>query len=276
VRTYYQLLGVADSVAAEEIKRAFRREIARYHPDKVQHLGIEFQDIAAVRASELTEAYRILMDQKSRGAYDQSLKAEGAATHPLPPPAPPAPAGPVGVSPEEPTPRPTEPPLPFVPPSDRRFQKERATTSHFIRRATLSRVREAVAAVAASAVPAAGCEFDVAFDMGAKGGLFRKTDPPLRLLAEFVRVVDAAAIQTHWPPALEASKGMDLVCLLLLGAAGMAPARELSLAVADQRRRTRTAGPILVPVDVRDWDALFPPDTPASVRAIVQWLKQKV
>ena len=61
-----------------------------------------------------------------------------------------------------------------------------------------------------------------------------------------------------------------------LGAGGMAPARELSLAVADQRRRTRAVGPILVPVDVRDWDALFPPETPASVRAIVQWLKQKV
>ncbi|MEP6918186.1 MAG: hypothetical protein ABJC89_21235, partial [Acidobacteriota bacterium] len=59
-------------------------------------------------------------------------------------------------------------------------------------------------------------------------------------------------------------------------AAGMAPARELSQAVADQRRRTRIAGPIVVPVDVRDWDALFPPDTPTAVRSIVQWLKEKV
>ena len=33
-----------------------RREIARYHPDKVQHLGPEFQEIAATRAAELTEA----------------------------------------------------------------------------------------------------------------------------------------------------------------------------------------------------------------------------
>ena len=46
-KTHYELLGVAADAPAEEIKHAFRREIAKYHPDKVQHLGQEFQDIAA-------------------------------------------------------------------------------------------------------------------------------------------------------------------------------------------------------------------------------------
>ena len=64
----------------------------------------------------------------------------------------------------------------------------------------------------------------------------------------------------------------ETVCVLLLGS-GLAPARELSAAVAEQRRKSRKAGPVLVPVDVRDWDALFPPDTPASVRAILQRLR---
>lgn len=54
---------------------------------------------------------------------------------------------------------------------------------------------------------------------------------------------------------------------------GKAPARELSAAVADQRRKSRKAGPVLVPVDVRDWEALFPPEAPASVRAIIQRLR---
>ena len=112
MRTYYQLLGVGDSAPAEDIKRAFRREIARYHPDKVQHLGVEFQDIAAVRASELTEAYRVLMDPAARRAYDESLNLEGGATD-VPPAsesAPPPPAErPVSVSPEEETQRPPEP-----------------------------------------------------------------------------------------------------------------------------------------------------------------------
>jgi hypothetical protein len=32
---------------------------------------------------------------------------------------------------------------------------------------------------------------------------------------------------------------------------------------------------VLVPVDVRDWEALFPPDTPATVRALIQRLKEE-
>ena len=35
------------AASADEIKRAFRQQIARYHPDKVQHLGKEFQALAA-------------------------------------------------------------------------------------------------------------------------------------------------------------------------------------------------------------------------------------
>ena len=42
--THYELLGVALTASSDEIRRAFRREIAKYHPDKVQHLGNEFQD----------------------------------------------------------------------------------------------------------------------------------------------------------------------------------------------------------------------------------------
>ena len=60
--TYYELLEVAPDAPADEIKRAFRREIAKYHPDKVQHLGKEFQDIAASKAAELTQAYKTLSD----------------------------------------------------------------------------------------------------------------------------------------------------------------------------------------------------------------------
>ena len=43
----------AGSAPADEIKRAFRREIAKYHPDKVQHLGREFQDIAAEKTGDV-------------------------------------------------------------------------------------------------------------------------------------------------------------------------------------------------------------------------------
>ena len=51
--TFYQLLSLESSASADDIKKAFRAEIARYHPDKVQHLGKEFQEIAATRAAQL-------------------------------------------------------------------------------------------------------------------------------------------------------------------------------------------------------------------------------
>ena len=47
VKNYYELLDLAPTATSDEIKRAFRLQIARYHPDKVQHLGKEFQDMAA-------------------------------------------------------------------------------------------------------------------------------------------------------------------------------------------------------------------------------------
>ena len=103
MKTYYEILGVPAAATADEIKRAFRREIARYHPDKVHHLGTEFQEIAAVRAAELTEAYRVLMDESARHQYDWAL---GEA----PPAAAPPPAPSSGSDP--PRSRPVQPPEP--------------------------------------------------------------------------------------------------------------------------------------------------------------------
>src|SRR5213592_3141856 len=76
-KTFYQLLEIPPAATGDEIKRAFRIQIARYHPDKVQHLGREFQDLAAERAAELTEAYRILSDEQRRASYDGRLASAG-------------------------------------------------------------------------------------------------------------------------------------------------------------------------------------------------------
>jgi len=56
---------------------------------------------------------------------------------------------------------------------------------------------------------------------------------------------------------------------------GTADAKALSSVISDLRRKGRTGGPVLVPVDVRDWDALFPPDTPTAVPTILKQLKDE-
>lgn len=268
MKTYYELLGVAPQAAANEIKRAFRREIARYHPDKVQHLGPEFQEIAATRAAELTEAYRILMDPGARERYDSGLAD-------APPRAPVTPSPTHTESPGQET-RPFHPPAPAppgeAPGRDRRFQRERATTTDLVRKAGLARLRAAVDAVVEGAVLCTAGDFDAVYSLKGKGGLFRKAEPPLRLLAKYVEHVDAAAIRQTWPSAVASGTAGETVCLLLLGS-GLAPARELSAAVAELRRQSPTPVPVVVPVDVRDWEVLFPPDAPAPVRAILQRLR---
>lgn len=264
MKTHYELLSVDPSAPAEEIKKAFRREIARYHPDKVQHLGSEFQEIAASRAAALTEAYRILMDAELRSRYDDAIVDDVDAQAPPPPPPRSEPARPV----EEPP----EPPSPGEPPRvDNRFAKDRATTTGFLRRAVLSRVADALSTVNAQPITVSG--FDAAFAIKGRKGLFKKAEPNIRLLVRVVDTVDGAAVQEVWPPAVRAVTPEDTLCVLLMGS-GLAPARELAAAVSEQRRKARKANVLVVPIDMRDWEAFLPPETPVVVRSLLERLRQ--
>jgi hypothetical protein len=238
----------------EEIKHAFRREIARYHPDKVHHLGPEFQEIAATRAAELTEAYRVLSDARTRRKYDQSLLDTPART--AIDRAGSAPAG-AGV---------------WRGIADAGPQRDRTAAYDVIRKAAVAKLRDAVAtldgAVRAVAVPG----FDEAYIIKPSRLFFRKPTPQVKVLVRFVPEANGAAVLDAWPLALRSGGADGLVCLLLLGA-GLGPAGELGAAVAELRRKTRTAAPILVPVNVWDWGALFPPDAPDVIRQILQRLK---
>ena len=135
----------------------------------------------------------------------------------------------------------------------------------------MAKLREAVDAVlGGSESPVPG--FDAMFVSKPKKGLFRKGEEAVRLLVQFVPEVDPGAIAAVWPRALRAP-GEGMACVLLLGSS-VAPAEALAAGVTEQRRRSRSTGPVLVPVDVRDWEALFPPDTPSSVRAVIQRLRE--
>ena len=56
----YTLLEVSPHASPEEIKAAYRRAAARYHPDKVAHLGKEFQELAHQKFVAIQQAYERL------------------------------------------------------------------------------------------------------------------------------------------------------------------------------------------------------------------------
>jgi hypothetical protein len=59
----YSLLEVSPHAPAHEVKAAYRRAVARYHPDKVAHLGKEFQELAHKKLLAIQQAYEILQDK---------------------------------------------------------------------------------------------------------------------------------------------------------------------------------------------------------------------
>lgn len=65
-RDYYEVLGVAKSADAKEVKRAYRKLAQKYHPDRNPD-NQEAED----KFKEATEAYEVLSDEQKRSAYDQ-------------------------------------------------------------------------------------------------------------------------------------------------------------------------------------------------------------
>jgi molecular chaperone DnaJ len=65
-KDYYEILGVAKSATADEIKKAFRKLAMQHHPDK--HQGDKG---AEQKFKEINEAYEILKDDQKRAAYDR-------------------------------------------------------------------------------------------------------------------------------------------------------------------------------------------------------------
>ena len=64
-RDYYQIMGVARTASADEIKKAYRRLARKFHPD------VSKEKDAEKKFKEVQEAYEVLKDPEKRAAYDQ-------------------------------------------------------------------------------------------------------------------------------------------------------------------------------------------------------------
>lgn len=64
-KDYYKVLGIAKGASEDEIKKAYRKQALRYHPDKNKSPGAED------KFKEIAEAYDVLSDAKKRDIYDR-------------------------------------------------------------------------------------------------------------------------------------------------------------------------------------------------------------
>ncbi len=68
-RDYYDILGVPRNATDDQIKKAYRELVRKYHPD------VSKDPNATEKFKEVQEAYQVLSDPKKRAAYDQFGKA---------------------------------------------------------------------------------------------------------------------------------------------------------------------------------------------------------
>ncbi|MGB1749850.1 MAG: DnaJ domain-containing protein, partial [Dehalococcoidia bacterium] len=64
-RDYYEVLGVSRDATAEDLKKAFRKQALKYHPDRNK------EEDASDRFKEVNEAYQVLSDPERKAQYDR-------------------------------------------------------------------------------------------------------------------------------------------------------------------------------------------------------------
>lgn len=63
-RSPFEVLGLEEGASPEEIRAAYKRLVAQYHPDKVNHLGDELKKLANTKILEIQDAYNTLVSKR--------------------------------------------------------------------------------------------------------------------------------------------------------------------------------------------------------------------
>ena len=65
MRNPYEVLGVREGSSIEEVKKAYKELVRKYHPDQYQNHPLS--DLAEEKLKEINEAYDVLMKQYEGG-----------------------------------------------------------------------------------------------------------------------------------------------------------------------------------------------------------------
>ena len=75
-KDYYKILEVAKEANEDEIKKAYKKQALRWHPDKQAGTDDAQKLMADKMFKDIGEAYAVLSDQKKRQRYDQGADIE--------------------------------------------------------------------------------------------------------------------------------------------------------------------------------------------------------
>tara|TARA_B100000945_G_scaffold321397_1_gene335696 strand:- start:3835 stop:4551 length:717 start_codon:yes stop_codon:yes gene_type:complete len=65
INKYYKILEISKDASDNEIKKSYRRMASKFHPDKVHHLGEDFQKMAEEKFKMVNEAYSKIKLEKN-------------------------------------------------------------------------------------------------------------------------------------------------------------------------------------------------------------------
>jgi hypothetical protein len=265
VKTHYEILGLEPAADAGAIKKAFRREIARYHPDKVVHLGEEFQEMAATRAAELTVAYTTLTDEALRAEYDASIT--GGQPHIPQPPR----AAPVDVPVPSRGFEGIQQPAPTQAGATGRFASERADRDVILKRAVAGRVLSIVERLYGELETPSVRGFDLAIVPLARPRFLGA--PPPRVLVRILDRIDGAAITDAHGAASRARlhSGKSPIIVLLFARHLASPVEIAKANDATARSQKVSGGPeevAVVAVDIADWSCRLAPNCSTAVHKL--------
>ena len=262
MKNYYELLEIAREAPAEEVKKSFRAQIAKYHPDKVHHLGKEFQ---AMAADARGGADRGVPDSFGRGPpcrlrRDACERRSGGRN---------------GRRADQRRPRRTpEPAAARSSRSRRRLRRGQVSSIRnarrrdtFVRKATMDRFRQAFAQVAGRATTKRTVRgFD--FASAPKTRLFGRGKGP-RFWDDSCPASTRRRSRAPGPTPAAGSPSGDEICVMLMGTVLASRASWLTPSRAAPETGTRRGKVTLIPVDSSVWDAHMPTDAPPVAKELL-------